>query len=105
MFVELVCFIFDSTCRALLITSILSTWSGDNLCLLLFNIIPLKLKSRSVPEDVAGIDKSFRARHFKRGNFADANSVDQKWSGFSLTIDDGKPASRYWSSSSGLNAR
>lgn len=77
------CFVFDNTCRAPLITSILSTWSGDNLCLLLFKITPPKLNNRSVPDDVAGIDRIRRASRFKLGNFTDARSLDQKSRGFS----------------------
>ena len=69
-FNQLVSF-FDNTCRAPLITSIPSSRSGDNLCLLLVNIIPLKLNSRSVPDDVAGIDKILRASRFKLGNFTE----------------------------------
>ena len=76
LFIQSACFVLDNTCRAPRITSILSTWSGDNLCLLLVNITPPKLNRRSVPDDVAGIDKIRRVRRFKLGNLTDARSLD-----------------------------
>ena len=84
--IEWVCFKFGMS----LITSILSRWAADHLCLLLFKRIALQLK------------KSFRCwwgssngKQFSEWYLKEAKSLDQKWNGLSFTIDDEMSPSKY----------